>query len=282
MVIFVEKILKRIPTGIPSLDSIIGGGFPSGSFVLLMGESGGGHREFTYTSAMMTASMKMEHTSAPLQEGVVFPKKIYYVLFTRPKEDVIAEISRSFAPELYKTCVDGVTFEDLSESYFQTSAVPPGWIPGLVFGPSAKKKKQSADILELLVNFLNKNASGSVIYLHTLTDLARLYMDSPRKFTTFLLGLQRAAKNWDGLIYAILSTGILDAQMQEDIVACSDGVLVFRWEEAGPVERRRMMYFRKFRGLLPHIEDRISKFQIRITRETGFMVSKVEMIKALR
>ena len=47
--------MSSVPFGVARLDSILGGGAPPGSVVLLAGESGAGAREFLYTSAAMNA-----------------------------------------------------------------------------------------------------------------------------------------------------------------------------------------------------------------------------------
>jgi len=39
---------------------------------------------------------------------------------------------------------------------------------------------------------------------------------------------------------------------------CMDGVFVFDWEKLGPTQRNRIMYLKKFRGLLTGMEQEIS------------------------
>jgi hypothetical protein len=122
--------------------------------------------------------------------------------------------------------------------------------------------------------------------LYTLSDLARLYSESESKwydFTLFLRGLQRAAKRWGGLIYLPMTARLLEERKEEEISACVDGVINFGWEAAGPTRRRRVMYFEKFRGLLPKLDGAaIVKFEATVTPTSGFEVSRAELIEGLR
>jgi KaiC/GvpD/RAD55 family RecA-like ATPase len=266
--------MKRIPSGLPSLDPIIGGGFPAGSMVLLLGESGGGQREFALTAAIMTATKKVV-LSTPMGENVVLPERICYVSFARTKEDVFSEIANSFSSELYEIFQNKVTFKDMSKPYSQA-------LEARTSGASEKiRKKAVSTIAGQLFTFLNEKAKNSVVILHSLTDLARLFIYDPQEFNVFLMKLQHSTKEWDGLVYAVLSKDVLPKNMEEEAVVASDGVIEFGWETSQE-ERERTMYFRKFRSLLPHIEDRIGKFRVNVTTSTGFVVSKIRIVKALR
>ena len=48
-------VVRKEPTGNADLDSIVDGGFPSGSTVLLKGDIGAGMQEFAYTAASKIA-----------------------------------------------------------------------------------------------------------------------------------------------------------------------------------------------------------------------------------
>src|SRR2546428_4770640 len=43
--------VRKVPTGIADLDSIVDGGFPSGSTILLLGDVGPGMQEYGYTAS---------------------------------------------------------------------------------------------------------------------------------------------------------------------------------------------------------------------------------------
>ena len=55
---FEERWRKRVPTCVAAFDSIVKGGIPAGSLVLLLGEIGAGQTEFAFTSAAKLALAK--------------------------------------------------------------------------------------------------------------------------------------------------------------------------------------------------------------------------------
>lgn len=296
--------IKTMPTGVTSLDSMIGGGFPAGALVLLLSEIGAGHKEFLMTSSIMTAAIK-KGLIKPAERDVVSPKDMWWITFTRSPEDLLTEVSLSFEKDLYNLFRENIKFKDFSEDYFRTSPVPMEWVSKEVREARGKEKLEGLGeafagvhrtvaapairpktALESLAEFLTTKATSNVIVLYTLSDLARLYSDSDTRwydFTLFLRGLQRAAKKWGGLIYAPMTARLLDERKEEEISACVDGVLSFEWETAGPTKRRRVMYFKKFRGLLPRIDGAaVVKFEVTITPTAGFEVARAELIEGLK
>ncbi len=137
------------------------------------------------------------------------------------------------------------------------------------------------NILDELSEFLNQNAEGNIVIIDSLTDLFINEIDYLNRtdFIMFLKGMVNISKTWNGLIYLILSANILDKQMQEIINDVVDGVLVFEWFDKGSVKMRRNLYISKFRGLIPQLEqNKIAKFETKITYDGGFEVSNVRKI----
>jgi len=300
-----ETKYKNIPSGVISLDSLIGGGFPAGSLVLLRGQIGSGHKEFVMSSAIMMAAIKKGLIRPAVAEDILLPNEVWWVTFTRSPEDLLHEISLSFERDLYVLFRGNVKFKDFSQEYFRTSPVPAEWVSEsevearrgeklsalesafagvhrAVAAPAIRPKT----LLESLVAFLTEHAPGNAVVLYTLSDLARLYSDSESRwydFTLFLRGLQRAAKKWGGIIYANMTANLLEPRKEEEISTCVDGVLEFEWEAAGPTKRRRILYFKKFRGLLPRIDGTaVVKFEVAISPTAGFEVTRAELIEGLR
>lgn len=276
--------LTKIPTGIESLDPILEGGLPSGSTVLLLGEIGAGDYEFILTSC---ARMLMFPQST--DSSVIIPNKVIYISFTRSKDDVLKEMAFSF-PKLYEVIEDNLKknrfeFKDFSSAFFADSFIPESWTSlsqaGLSFD-SLKWSKEKKNLINRLIEYLDNNASGNIIIFDSLTALAQYCLSSIewKDLIVFLRGLQRVSKNWDGIVYAILSQGIFDKGKQEECAECMDGVIVFDWEKLGPSQRKRVMYLKKFRGLLPLLDlNDIVNFEIQIDTGKGFEISNIKRVR---
>ncbi len=273
-----------IPTGIISLDSVLKGGFPTGSFVVLLGEIGAGNSDFAYTSVL--SLLEMQQNGHPLEsfENAIVPDKICYMSLTRNWEDVHDEISRCFPEDLYEIS-DRIEFKDFSKEYFSGSSIPTGWInESEVSFNSLKEMRYKKELLNDLVEYLDENAPNSVIVIDSVTALAE-YCASPGNSTewsdviSFFRGLQRVSKRWNGMVYALLTTDIVDTQKQEQIADCADGVLIFEWDDFGAAKRQRVMHVKKFRGLLPQLEmANLVKFETSVTTDYGFAISKVKQV----
>jgi KaiC/GvpD/RAD55 family RecA-like ATPase len=265
-------MLYKIPSGIDSLDLLTNGGFPSGSFILLLGSVGSGHVEFAFTSAVMISNLQEAKG-----EGIKIPEKICYASFTRSKSDILNEISRTFPERLVDSFQKNLIFKDFSSFYYRRSITPFPWIAEEEPSFLSLKDAGSRSLLEELIRFLNSQASNSLVILDSLTNLIRFAKGS-EDLISFLEGMQRASKKWDGLIYGILTSNIFGEEKEEEIADCADGVLVFDWESRGP-ERRQIMYFKKFRGLLPELsKENILKFETAIT-PNGFDLINVRRMR---
>ncbi|HWR26697.1 MAG TPA: ATPase domain-containing protein [candidate division Zixibacteria bacterium] len=279
--------LTRLPTGIPTFDSIIKGGFPSGSLVLLTGDAGAGNIEFAYTSAAMLSMLKGnpdKYRQVKEQLGVLMttkdeelklPEKICYISFIRSKEDILKELNHSFSPELATALSENMIFEDLSQS-----SVFPGNDNGWMSMNSLRSVDEERELLKKLTTILDTNAPNNLVIIDSLTSLFRAcsrfitWSDS----VSFLEDLQRKSKKWDGLVYMMLGRGIFESLKEEEMMDVADGVLVFEWFQEG-FSRQQGMYLKKFRGVMPHIaRDYIVRFDTMVTNNEGFVVTNVKRI----
>jgi KaiC/GvpD/RAD55 family RecA-like ATPase len=269
----------KIPTGIPSLDPVLEGGVPPGSIILLLGDIGSGMTDFIRTSAISLANEKAHrgNGSTPKVAG-----EVVYITVTRVKEDILGEVALSVSPEIYPIIEEGVRFEDLSEVYFDASIVPVDWYSeDTDLLARMHQRSHRDDILSSLAGLLSETAPQSVIIIDSLTELATMAdtQDRWRGFTGFLHGLQRVAKRWGSVVYLPLAHGVLTRPHELEVMDSADAVILFQWEELQGMRRQRTMYFQKFRGVMPHLEERdLVKFAVRITPGNGFEVSNIRVV----
>jgi len=266
---------RKMPTGIASLDPVMEGGIPPGSVVLLLSDIGAGSAEFVYSSIMSLSRAGTKETA----EDLVFPESIRYITVTRRNEDVRREISLSFHQDLVES-IDRVSFEDLSRVYFDSTVVPTDWYSkGDVI--ARLQQRTSRDMLAYLSEILASGTENSLVVLDSFTDLATQAVGKGRweELMAYMRGIQRVSKQWNTTFYLPLTRGILDVRNEREIADIADAVILFRWEENTAARRQRIMYFEKFRGLMPHLEERdLVKFAVRISSATGFEVSNIRVV----
>lgn len=284
--------LTKIPTGIKTFDLNINEGFPAGSVILLLEDVGAGGREFLYTSIYNINQMKVSQNDPDqmkrkpknpvdneIDTMIQLPDKICYVSISKSKENILTENAYAFHKGYYEAVKDGLVFKELSDIYFRQSISQNLWSEKK--GMTGFDSSPDKNILEELSEFLNENAKGNIVIIDSLTDLLVNQIDYLNRtdFIMFLKGMVNISKTWNGLVYLILSANIIEKQMQEIINDTVDGVLVFEWFDKGSVKMRRNLYISKFRGLIPQLEqNKIAKFETKITYDGGFEVSNVRKI----
>jgi KaiC/GvpD/RAD55 family RecA-like ATPase len=274
------SLIRKIPTGIADLDSIVEGGFPSGSTVLLWGDIGAGMQEFVYTGASKIALVKengrlRNYLLGHGCEDSVLPERICYITFSRSREAVLQELAASFNSDFFYAFRDATIFKDFSSAYFRHTVVPRSWTHDEgTFGQPAE------DLLESLVDFLDGNADRAMVVIDSLTDLAETATVAKDDLVAVVKGLQRAAKGWDGIVYLLLTRGILEPRYEQMIVDSVDGCLVFEWKNyLKSSKRQRYMYVEKFTSVLPHLQrEKIARFPTMITSYQGLVVVYMERI----
>jgi KaiC/GvpD/RAD55 family RecA-like ATPase len=272
-----ETIQLRMPTGISTLDPILDGGIPPGSLILLLGEIGAGNYEFVYSSIVNTLGL-MKGVVPP---GLIIPTKIRYITFTRMKEDVMHEIVQSFRAENLAESVSTIQFNDLSEYYFDCSIVPDGWYSHSDTLTRLQKRCDRENLFLRMSKCINATETDSIVILDSITDIAtqtnipNLWTD----LTGILRGIQRLTKLRNITTYLLLTKGILDSVHERELADIADAVLLFKWEESTSARRQRVMYFEKFRGVMPHLEEQdLVKFSVRISATGGFEVSNIRVV----
>jgi len=278
--------MARIPFGIARLDSIVDGGAPPGSVVLLSGEAGAGAREFLHTSAAMNGLYHGDSDAFDLHYGDLDPEseppnEIHYVSFTAGRDRLEREMSYTMDDALVRAAVDHVHFRDLSTEYFQLSPIPRAWYAGetrSVTDLATEERRDSA--LAALGEYLSQHAAGNLVVIDSITDLvAAISGDMAWSDIALLMkGIQKAAYDWGGLILLLVQDETLEATELGHLMDAATGTLQFEWESGGS-KRARTMFVKEFRGVLSRLEaENIIRFETEV-HEGGFDVSGVRKIR---
>jgi len=278
-----EGDAERIPTGVADFDSIIRGGLPKGSVVLLLGDVGGGGLEFALTSAAKIGIVKEFPETRAFMLGDAgkagkLPARMCYITFSRSKEDILQEVKMSFNRDFFESLSHNLLFKDFSKNYFVHTVVPTSWLDADGAGVFSDEKKDG--LMESLVDFLENNAPRSMVIVDSLTDLVVSDTVSFQDVIALLKGIQRMAKKWGAVFYLLLTDEILDRKRQQMIIDSVDGVFKFEWAKFHHTSKRqRYLYVEKFMSVLPHLDqERIARFATLITSQSGFVVINTERV----
>jgi RecA/RadA recombinase len=169
--------MDRIPFGISRLDSMIDGGAPPGSVVLLAGDIGAGAREFLYTSAAMNTLVEADPELfdlyyGSLNENSVVPDEIHYLSFTSDQSAIVDEMAFTMDEDIVAATSDYVSFADLSPEYFQLSPVPTDWYAQETQDIAALGERHDRrNVLDAMGDYLSENAAGNLVLIDSVTDL---------------------------------------------------------------------------------------------------------------
>ncbi len=279
--------MERIPLGISRLDTIIEGGAPPGSVVLLSGEAGAGSREFMYTSAVMTALARQEHDLFDLHYGdlhpsTALPNEVHYLSFTADEAQIREEIGMAMSDEIAQAGLAGVDITSLTRQYFHLSPVPRSWYAAETRDIHSLGARESnrEELLPALGRELSNRAPGNLVVIDSLSDLVgTLGREMEWSDINYLVkGLQRAAHAWQGLLLVHLTQDSLARNQYVQLVDAARGTMEFTWETGGST-RDRTMVVKQFRGVLSQIEDEdIVQFETDLG-EAGFDISDVRKIR---
>ncbi len=277
--------MKKIPTGISDLDSIIKGGLPLGSVVLLFSEIGAGGQEYAYTASAKLLRVKQKPESLHMLLGdeckkSILPNEIHYLTFSRAREDILDEVKMSFNQDYYDAIEENLNFKDFSNAYFKRTMVPSAWTgesnPGRIFSDDT-----DSDLLKELVSFLGENAEDNIVIVDSLTDLLTNNTIDKDRLITVVKGMRRASKKWGGIIYLLLSRGIVEKRLEHLLIDSVDGVLGFEWSNTHrSSQRQRYMIVEKFMSVLPHLKrEKIARFNADVSANDGYTVVNYEKIR---
>lgn len=278
--------MDRIPFGVKQLDSIINGGAPTGSVVVLSGQAGAGSREFMHTSAIINGMAEVDAELFDLYYGdpaekAILPEEVHYLSLTASEGQLADEMRLAMDDEVLDTGLAGITFHDMSERYFHMSPVPREWYAAET--PNIKDlraRHERDDLLGALGSRLSQIAPNNLVVIDSLSDLvAAMGEDIDWADITFLVsGIQKAAHQWGGLILLHLNHETLSAERTGQLSEAAHGTMEFSWESGGST-RARTLVVKQFRGVLSQIEEEnIVQFETELG-DAGFDISDVRKIR---
>jgi KaiC/GvpD/RAD55 family RecA-like ATPase len=277
--------MNRLPFGVRRLDSLLGGGAPEGTTVLLAGEPGAGAREFLATCALMNGLALEDIEKFSLAYGdlagkISLPEEVHYVSLTDDVAGIKREFTTAFDVEFTERASSSITFADLSSSYFRLSPVPCDWYTEPTTDVESLGNRSNREtVFEALATYLSEHATESLVCLDSVTDL--LSADAERSLddvATVLNGVRRAARDWEGLLVLLLDSSTVSETDLGRLQNSVDGTLLFRWERGGS-DLARIMELTKFRGVLPTLDpEDLVTFETEF-RNTGFAVSDIRKIR---
>lgn len=278
--------MSSVPFGVARLDSILDGGAPPGSVVLLAGESGAGAREFLYTSAAMNALGRTDEELFDLYYGDLpgdgaVPPEVHYLSFTAGENALTREMEYTLAEEVVDAAVEGIEFRDLSPEFFQLSPVPREWYEGETTTiADLGDRGRYDDVLTAFGDYLTDHAAGNVVCIDSVTDLVSAASDDMEwsDIAMVMKGLKKAATRWQGLILVLVNADALSDREFGTLMDAAGGTLQFTWESGGS-KRARTMFVREFRGVLSRLEaENIVRFETEV-HDGGFDISDVRKIR---
>ncbi|SMO45991.1 RAD55 family ATPase [Halorubrum cibi] len=278
--------MSSVPFGVARLDSILEGGAPPGSVVLLAGESGAGAREFLYTSAAMNALGRTDEELFDLYYGdlpgdATIPPEVHYLSFTAGEAALTREMGYTLAEEVVDAAAEGIEFRDLSPEFFQLSPIPREWYEGETTTiADLSDHGRYDDVLTAFGDYLTEHAAGNVVCIDSVTDLVSAASDDMEwsDVAMVMKGLKKAATGWQGLILVLVNEDALTDREFGTLMDAAGGTLQFTWESGGS-KRARTMFVREFRGVLSRLEEEnIVRFETEV-HDGGFDISDVRKIR---
>lgn len=286
--------VDRYSTGVVSFDSVLKGGVPVGSLILMLTDEGAGAAEFAFTSAAKLSLVRDKPDMKQFAFGdfyshMQFPRQVTYVSISRGRADIQLEIDASFDPDLADAFKRHVRFMDFSPSFFRGSRVPAHWLQeadNLGFDEgSDETDEDDARYYDtsgtLLIDVVAESAKDGIVYVDSLTDLIINHKMNNHEMMMILKGLRRVLHGWRGVVFFILHKGVLPPIEERRFKDCFDAVMNFEWiVTATSSKRQRSLYFEKFAGVLPILDrEALVRFTTEISYGSGFIVVNAERIE---
>lgn len=277
---------SRVPTGVPDFDFYTGG-IPTGSVVLLFGQAGAGHPEFALTSAAQLMLHRDDPGAHALHLGnarhpLVVPESVAYLSTSRSREQVIGELRSAFGGSYPEVLGRHLRFRDLSPIYFSDTVVPSAWasIPSPLLSASRDPLAPSNGPVRAVADAADEHGPANLLVVDSLTDLLVRPGVDASELLTLLKGLRRRAKEWNGLVYLLLSEGVAPPAVEQAVIDSVDVVLHFAWMTSpSRSHRQRSMLIEKSMPVLAHLPAEYhGRFVIRVNAGSGLVTTQYERV----
>jgi len=277
----------RVPTYIPSVDKILGGGVPIGSTILLFTEPGAGGPEFLFTS-LVNYCREIKGDLPPTQHATQ-PDVIYYITPKTSRGQFVDMMKQQFS---YLNTIDfegeildkRVFHMDMGDVYFARSIVPLSWYSKKTLSEHLMNLPPYDDYggLAYIAGMLEMAQENSMVFIDSLTPYLPYFSDTEKLKNLFFLmyGLSRAAKQRNITFVILLTTGILPESGEIALGNAFDAVIHLAWQKSlESMSRQRQMYIEKFAGVLPMLSSRdIATYNVSISPEAGFEISNLRRV----
>jgi KaiC/GvpD/RAD55 family RecA-like ATPase len=216
--------MKKYSTGITPLDAQLGGGFPSGSLILLLEEPGAGADVFSFHFAVA---------------GINNNEKVLYITTNDTKDQILQNIKLYFALE--NGVADKIEFIDL---------VSPRLIQHTDSKSDVKSflRQMKHDPLKHVKTIIANSDHERVI----LNSLAYFVLNYNTEDVVELINeMSLTAKKNDSVVLLLMTKGIADDRLENTIKFMADGIIEMTINESGNEIQRLLKILKLKRVLVP-------------------------------
>ncbi len=216
--------MKKYSTGITPLDAQLGGGFPSGSLILLLEEPGAGADVFSFHFAVA---------------GINNNEKVLYITTNDTKDQILQNIKLYFALE--NGVADRIEFVDLVSSRLLQQTDSKSDVKAFL-------KQMKHDPLKHVKTTIASSNHERII----LNSLAYFVLNYNTDDVVELINeMSLTAKKNDSVILLLMTKGIADDKLENTIKFIADGIIEMTINESGNEIQRVLKILKLKRVLVP-------------------------------
>jgi len=216
--------MKKYSTGITPLDAQLGGGFPSGSLILLLEEPGAGADVFSFHFAVA---------------GINNNQKVLYITTNDTKDQILQNIKLYFALE--NGVANKIEFVDLVSSRLIQQTDSKSDVKSFL-------RQMKHDPLKHVKTIIANSDHERVI----LNSLAYFVLNYNTEDVVELINeMSLTAKKNDSVVLLLMTKGIADDRLENTIKFMADGIIEMTINESGNEIQRLLKILKLKRVLVP-------------------------------